>query len=949
MSEYMVDVGLNVQPGQYMTTMGQAIAVTQEYAKVVDGVPGSIAKMSAGLVNLTNKITGFSSVNTMAVDSAAAYQKALSGIEAQAAASGKSFTSLEKTTKQFARNFSGGLGQAVQVVETLQKQGVKSEKQIETLGKAWIKLGAATGTSAAAMGAEFTQLSRTMGHSTANFTKLSDSLVSVTSKIGGSADSVVAFSKALAPVAATVGMNQTAVMGLSAAMSSLGEDGSRSANVMNKVMLDMNRAIRDGGPELKAYADLMGMTGERARSLMKTNPTEFFTRFAESLSKAGPELSRTLEALGFDSVRDTRSLAALTRSGNLRTAVDTARQGFGDGSTERAAQKALEGVTDQADKLKESMSQVVANVGKPLLGIVQGQLGIANKIAGGAATVSEGNLPQAVSGIAGVGGAVANVGANALTLASGIALGKIGLRKLGESDFGQNLKAGFNAGRTGEQMERAATFSGRIGQNFGQGFGAPFMMPNGEPATAMDRAMLAVRRSTAVGADVAARGIQGMYGNLFRSASGQEPLRSAGGEMYKAQLAEARTMLRQGQIGAAGAQFARSTGMYFGGLGQAGQSMSLGQALGSTALGTGRMLGSAAATVGMGAARVGMGIVGSPMGAALAGAGALMYMNQRGGEATDRAREIKDSSADINSAFNAFAEAAGLATRGLASFSSQVQTNSKQLAEQNTSMEKALSLTGEEVGTAMSAGYKPAYQLQGEDRSVSGIAAQGQALLGARPSPQAVSAFLSDVVNQTGEKTGKDVAAALSKVYSGGGMAKFDYDAFAKSITANNPSKGAFWDVAGGLNDTQKNLATQQAQAVMGVAASDRQAFGGTRKYVQGNATMEVDAGTARAFAETEKLYEAARKAGAGTGTAPERSASSQALNSQIQAILGSEMENYGFTIEGGASANRSAIMSGKSFEQAMQDAAANGNQQAALFLAMKKDGTIGRDGQVNV
>ena len=948
MSNYMVDVGLNVNPGQYMTTMGQAIEVTKQYSQVVDGVPGATSKMSAALVGLTNKVTGFNAVNTLAVDTAASYQKALSGIEAQATASGKSFSNLEKTTKQFGRNFSGGMGQAVQVVETLQKQGVKSEKQIETLGKAWIKLGAATGTSAAQIGSDFTQLSRTMGNGVANITKLSDSLVTTTAKIGGSADSVVAFSKALAPVAATVGMNQTAVMGLSAAMSSLGEDGYRSANVMNKVLLDMNRAVRDGGPELKAYADVMGSTADKVRELFKSNPTEFLTRFSESLGKAGPEMARQLEALGFDSVRDTRSLTALTRSGNLRSAIDTAQKSYGSGSTEAAAAKALEGVTDQAEKLKESMSQIVANAGKPLLGVAQGQLGLANKVAGGLASFSEGEIPQALSGVAGVGGAIGSVGMNALTLASVIALTKIGMRKIGESDFAQEGGRAFRAGMNGESVARAGTMTGRMGQAIGGGIGSTFMVPNGEPVSWSDRAMAATRGTARVGADLAARGLRGIYDNTLRMGEGLPPIRSAGGEMYREQLSEARGMLRSGRIGGAAMESLRATGQYLGGIGQPGSSMSLTQAIGSTALGTARTLGGAAGAVGMGALRGGMAFAGSPVGMAVIGAGGLMALNSRGQEANQRAYDIRSSGSDMYSAYNAFAEAAGLATKGLTSFSTNVATTAKVLTSQNTTMQKALSITGEEVGNATAAGYAPAYKLQGDDRSVMGIAAQGQGLLGARPSAEAVSAFLSDVVNQAGEQTAKGVAAQFQNTYGGSGPAKFDYSAMAKTLVANNPGGGAFWEIAGGLNDTQKQLATQNAQAVMGLATMDRQAFGGTVKVQAGYKTVETDIGTARVAAEAEKLYNAAQKAGAGQGSSPqERQASAAAVNAQIQSLLGADFEKYGFSLDGAPSSM--GLQTGASFQELIEGAAKGGNTTAQTILGLKSSGAITSSGDVNV
>ena len=426
MSEYNVDVGLNLDSGGYVASMGEALNVTKQFAGVATGVGGAVVDMNKRLVGAAMSVTGFSKVSTVAVDTAAAYQVQLSKIEATSKLTGTSFDKLAKTTKGFAREFPVGMGTAVQVVQSLQGQGIKSEKQIESLGKSFIKLGAATGSSAAAIGTEFLQLTKTMGNGTAQFEKLSDSLVTTTAKIGGSVPSVVSFSKALAPVAATVGMSQTAVIGLSTAMSKMGEDGFQAANSFNKVLLDMNRAVRDGGPELKSYADMMGTTTEKLKSMFKTNPSEVLAQFSESVAKAGPDITRQLDALGFDSVRTTRSLTALARSGGPRAAIQTAVDSYGNGATNLASEVAMDGLADQTALLQETMSQVVQDVGQPLLGFAKAALTPAQAVASGVQTVTGSDIGQKALGASGVVGAGVGVIGNIVTVATVAALAKMG-------------------------------------------------------------------------------------------------------------------------------------------------------------------------------------------------------------------------------------------------------------------------------------------------------------------------------------------------------------------------------------------------------------------------------------------------------------------------------------------------------------------------------------------
>ena len=950
MSEYMVDVGLNVNAGSYMTSMGQAVAVTRQYSEVVDGIPAVATKMTSALVGAANKMTGFNAVNTLAVDTAASYQKALSGIEAGASASGRSFTALEKTTKQFGRNFSGGMGQAIQVVETLQKQGIKSEKQIDTLGKAWIKLGAATGSNAAQIGADFTQLSRSMGNGISQFTKLSDSLVTTTAKIGGSADSVVSFSKALAPVAATIGINQTAVMGLSAAMSSLGEDGYRSANVLNKVMLDMNRAVRDGGPELKAYADVMGTTSEKLRDLMKQDPTEFMTRFAESLGKAGPQMSRQLEMLGFDSVRDTRSLAALTRSGNLREAIDTAQKSYGDGSTERAASKALEGVTDQADKLKESMTQVVVNMGRPLLGVAANQLGVANTIAGGVASATEGKVPQVLTGVAGAAGAVGSIGMNALTLASFYALAKIGGKKLGESDTVQEGRRALVQRSQGMPVAPATTAMGRFGQVIGGAVGSTLMTPSGIPMTAGERFASGARTMLRTGAGVAAFGLNSTYGNLFRSAQGLDPIRGVAYNNFRDSVKAAGAQFKTGDMRGALQTVAMSGGRSLGSLADPTQRVTLPQAIGSTAVGATKMIGGGIGLAASSIGRVATSIMNPYMMGIMAAAGTGMYAASQIKESDSRVQRVATAGQDLNSSFNSFAAAMGMASRGLESFSATALKSAGDVAKSNTTNREATTIDPSESAASNAAGYEPQKR---SDRAEGTNLAAGTAIatLGFTAKPDEIAAYVNDLASSKSMGTfeAQNVADVLSEVYGDGNTrpnTEMGYTLMQDAVRANG---GTVLGLNGRVTESQAEIGVGMTQAAQAQAVKAGKLFGGEVSVYSPKDGSKLSATYADVVAgsEAKQIYDAAYAQGLdGEGDKSTAAITGQTVSDLI-GINEADAYNAGLPTQATSRGAAYGLLreDKQTFEEFLGRAAQGGNTNSARTLALINEGYITESG----
>ena len=893
MSEMSVDVGLNIDAGEYLQTMGQAVAVTKQYVNVADGLNGAVSNANKGFVALTNRMTGFNKTSTVAVEAAAAYQKQMSGIEAKAAITGKSFSSLEKTTKSLARTFPIGMGQAVDVVESLMKAGVKTEREISSLGKSFVKLGAATGTSAAAIGSDMLQLNKTMGNGAGQFDALADSVVGATAKLGGTVPSVIAFSKALAPVASTVGISQTAVMGLSTAMSSLGEDGYRAANTFNKVLLDMNTSIRDGGPGLKSYADLMGTTSEKLKEMFKTNPTEVLNQFAEAVAKQGPNISRQMESIGFDSVRDTRSLTALARAGGSRNAINEAVASYGSGKTAEAAGVTMGGVIDQSELLKESMSQVVVNVGKPMLGIAKTQLQIATDVSNTMASITESGPGQAILGGTGVGGAVGGVASQVMLAGGALAMGKMMFGNLsgfgagrafamqGEAlpkEAGAMPKAGYAAGSAaaalrpgspgapvagtaGRMVQTAARFTAsglaKINNAVNTNYIAQQagMSPVGQ-TVAGQAALANIQKGIADGARAAITGnVQGVKdaGNLMKAGRGDlstlgkqmgaTPLRVSGGEMLRS----------AGTAIAGSSQLVAGAGMKAGAAGLAGAS-----ALGLTPA----LLGIAAAA--------GVGYTGYKM-----------YKGQQENLSTVRA-----SSSDMYSSYNSFAESIGKSGKGLAAFSAQVDLNTNIMSDQNTTIKEALKLTDAEYLQSREAGYESRFKLQGNDLSSESITAQIQSVLGPSATPDLVARAMSDVANQANNKTTLDEVATNLEGFFGPrsqGGGELDYEALLQTVGNNkgfvssvgefiqqkDPTGGILGSVlptalltnpvtagllAGQSNDVQTNLAKQMSTSAMQTATELGSTYGGTAKI----SGRDIKATDAQAISEAKKIYDAA-------------------------------------------------------------------------------------------
>jgi TP901 family phage tail tape measure protein len=957
MSEYMVEVGLNLQADQYVTTMGQAINLTKQYSDVAAGVPGAVQNLTKSMTNATMAVTGFNKVNGVALDTAAQYEKQLSQIEAVAKISGQSFDKLSKTTRGWAREFPIGMNQAVEVMETLQKQGIKSEKQMADLGKSMIKLGAATGTRPGALGEQMLQLTRTMGNGLSQFEKLSDSVITTTNRIGGSAPAVVAFSKALAPVASTVGISQTAITGLSAAMSRLGEDGGFAAQAFNKVMLDMNRAIRDGGPELKAYADLLGTTTERLRGMWKTDPTEVLTQFSEGVAKQGPDVSRTLDALGFDTIRTAQSLTALARSGTLRQAVETSVAGYGDGSTSKAAETALDGVADQAERLRETMSQVVADVGQPLLGFGRGVLSASNAVASGAQAVTGSSVGQNFFGVTGVGSAAASVAGSIVPVATLAALSAMALKWFKGSDVYANFKQGGMDARAGMGeptrggMASTMGFARQAGMMGVYGLGAGGANQQGSGA-GMGR--LAARMSgwaLETGARYQATAANMMSALAPGPRIGVTPemqgLRNDGREAAR----DLRSAVRN--LDGAGVRDATSRLRDIGGA--YARTYDVGAARGAANLAAASAFVPVRAAVGLaaGGVRAGgalasaLGLSGGGMlamgGLVAGGAVAMKAAEQQQGYDMAKTRS-RDLNSDVYSRFNNFAEATGQAGKGIVSFTAQVQESTSRIMKANTTFDQAYTLSADEAKLARSSGYTTAIEFMGTSRTPQSIATNIISTLGPQASPEDIGRALTDV-QKYNQSSYDEVAAIIKDFFGDSGVAtkSLDVNALAKDIGANKTR----WDDLLGIkapNATQGDIASQLVSFAGMRAAQNAGKYGGSVRYSGGQIGAD----------EATRLLEARRVFTEFDAESADDSAQ-RALTGSIADILGLSEEEAnkaglgtGFFDSGAFKTTGGGIQ--LTGEQAFQRFLKNNPDIAEKFAAVDKSGSsISATGEVTL
>jgi len=681
--ERTANVVLTADAGQYNQQMTAAAANTNATTESVNKLLTSLDRLTKN-AGRKLEIVSAASVATITAATVAAgrFDAQLATLQATAAVTGRNFQTTQNAVDSLRRSLPITTDQVVALATALQKMG-SNPANLEKTARTLIQLSAATGEDLGQLATGMVQLQRSMGTTEESMDRFASSLVGLQSNLGVSASGVLQFSQQLAPIARTVGMTQKEVMGFSAAFLKAGQDGYTAANAFSKMLTDISRASRYGSNELEMYANLVGKTTEEFKAMGSSD--QMMALFT-SINKAGPDAIKVLERMGLDGPRAMRAIQGLAQSGGLKEAMDQVNKSFGTGKDSdlmKASQEAMNGLNDETQKLKNTLTSLSQSFGATFLPVAEGIVKAINSIAGAVRTVT--------GPITGLLGALTAGGAG-LAGVAGFALNNFGMLSAAAGGL-MLMRGSFGAGRArGRQrafgIDPTSGIYRRSINSFEEGGGSRFqrMMYQGgqlsylaSPRYLMDRAnrgleARGLERGAGIGsraAMLASLGVQGAMG-LARSAI--SPLEfSRVGDITRRPGEEFRRMgndwraVRTGE----GASFGRALGGAVASTGRFTASLASATA-GLTRLAattTGSLVGRGLRSAGAGL----MGLVGGPAGLAVgAGLAGLLYASDSNRAGREFGTRLGDANG-IDSSYNRYATNLGLAGAAALSFANTLK------------------------------------------------------------------------------------------------------------------------------------------------------------------------------------------------------------------------------------------------------------------------------------
>jgi TP901 family phage tail tape measure protein len=323
----------------------------------------------------------------------ASYEKQMSRLQAQSAILARTEAQQTRTMKDYTaavstlrKEYGTTTTEASRLVETLSKvTNIRQSRQLGDLSKVFVDMSRATGESSEGLAASVTNLQKIMGSpiNERSSRQYADMFTYLSAQTNTSAQGLVDFTAQLAPMGEAMGMTEKQVAGFATTFARSGQEGFAASNVFTKITTDITSALASGSSEIEHYANLVGVTSDQFK---KMDAGEQVVRIMEQIHAMGPAAVVELQRLGLEGPKSMKALAAVAREpGGIRQGQRMAAAGFESDASAKAAQAAMKGVTDEFDKLRESMTRTAESMatmfGPVIADFIKGMTSVQNVMA----------------------------------------------------------------------------------------------------------------------------------------------------------------------------------------------------------------------------------------------------------------------------------------------------------------------------------------------------------------------------------------------------------------------------------------------------------------------------------------------------------------------------------------------------------------------------------------
>lgn len=267
-------------------------------------------------MSVTAPIVG---LGTAAFKASVDFESAFAGVRKTVDTTEEGFAKLEKGIRDMAKELPASADEIAAVAESAGQLGI-AEENILSFSKTIIDLGESTNMTRDQAATEFARFANIVGMSQGDFDRLGSSIVGLGNTMATTESEIMSMGMRLAAQGAQVGMTEAQIMALAGTMSSLGIQAEMGGTAMTTILKKLQRAVADGGVELRTWAEVAQMSADEFKELYDKSAIDGLDAVIKGLSKIsdrGINLTDVLEDMGIKGIYESDVMLRLSGASDL--------------------------------------------------------------------------------------------------------------------------------------------------------------------------------------------------------------------------------------------------------------------------------------------------------------------------------------------------------------------------------------------------------------------------------------------------------------------------------------------------------------------------------------------------------------------------------------------------------------------------------------------------------
>ena len=308
-----------------------------------------------------------------AAKEAISFEDAFAGVEKTVDGSEEDLAQLESQLVEMSHNIPVTSEELSNIAQSAGQLGI----QLDTIGQfteTIAKLNSATnlGEEGATILARIANITG-MEQTGENFERLGSAIVELGNTSATTESEIANMAMRLAGAGSQVGMSVSDILGISAALSSLGLQAEAGGSAISRVLTDMQLAVETGNASLQQFADVAGMTSDEFVAAFNEDAAGALAAFISGLGSGTQSATQLLDQMGITEVVITDTLKRASNAEDLfATSIENANRAYEENvALTNEAEKRNQTMASRLTMVKNRVDTAARSLGNTLMPVLE--------------------------------------------------------------------------------------------------------------------------------------------------------------------------------------------------------------------------------------------------------------------------------------------------------------------------------------------------------------------------------------------------------------------------------------------------------------------------------------------------------------------------------------------------------------------------------------------------